>query len=487
MASKFYLRCWLSFAFCLVCVFIFAFALSQSSSLKKEKDFSKQALKLDSLLYLNQLNKQLEFLIDNMNQIKQEGVIPSQSPLFALFLIHQRKIETAYLESSSNSESKELAELSKVIETNQLYINSADKPKTQFKKVKDDSKNYTILIRAISTDKQEIAFFKNNSPIFKMPYLKNKDSYFVTADHKNNIIFYNAKIKKSSRVQLLDRFLKTSSSKYITIRNKKKSDTDLYYLQKWRKTNLYLISQLKNSNRISKSAFFERGGRSWILALTFFVLFCLSLYLFWMELSFLVSAYSFLQSAVISFSKIGSFPLSQSKNPLLYFYNNRHSLLNKKQLSEKLKSETEEKTFQSVVREELEKLKPRYPNMTVHKNFKSNVKVFGFERFLRTVIQELLLNGLESMGAMEKQKIDLTILEEESNLVFSVRDYGVGLLDIEKAFQMYYSEKSQLGVGLNLIQSIVKAHGGKIELLSCKDNGMKAVVHLPLDCFLKQS
>ncbi|MCZ0932868.1 MAG: ATP-binding protein, partial [Oligoflexia bacterium] len=427
MDSKLYLRFWLSFAFCLFCVFIFAFSLSQSRSLKKEKNFLKQNIKLDSLLYLNQLNKKLEFLIAGINQIKQEGIIPTQSHLSALLLIHQSKIEKIYLESTANSQTDELTKLTKIIETSQLHINPADKPKIQFKKIKEDNKNYFILIRAVSKDKQEIAFFKNNSSFFKIPALKNEGSHFVATDSKNNIIFYNVKIKRHRRDQLLERFLKTGASKYITIKNKKKSDTDLYYLHKWEKTNLYLISQLKNSALISKSAFFAKQKHSRILILTFIVLFCCGLYLFWLELSSLALAYTFLKSAIISFSKEGVFPLSQSKNPLLYFYNNRNILLNKKKLSDEGTDKSADKTFQTIIRAELEKLKSRYPNMTARENFNSNVKVFGFERFLRTVIHELLLNSLESMGAMEKQEIDLTVTEKENNLVFSIRDYGIGL------------------------------------------------------------
>ncbi|MCZ0932448.1 MAG: HAMP domain-containing sensor histidine kinase, partial [Oligoflexia bacterium] len=211
-----------------------------------------------------------------------------------------------------------------------------------------------------------------------------------------------------------------------------------------------------------------------------------SLFALWLNVSSLYSAYVFLKSSLVSFSKNGLFPLPQFKSPLLYFYNNRLAVLNKKKPSNKLENQPESKTFQGLIRDEISQLKKRFPNLAVTEDFQSNVKIFGSERFLQTVIHELLLNALESMGAKKKQEVALNLREEKNSLVFSVRDYGSGLKEAEKAFQMYYSTKSQLGVGLNLVQSIVKAKGGKIKLQPFEEGGAQAILSLPLKLFLKQ-
>ena len=57
--------------------------------------------------------------------------------------------------------------------------------------------------------------------------------------------------------------------------------------------------------------------------------------------------------------------------------------------------------------------------------------------------------------------------------------------DIQKAFSLYYSTKSQLGVGLNIVESLVTANNGNIELIPLKDRGIKARISLPVSCFLK--
>ncbi|MCY4321026.1 MAG: ATP-binding protein, partial [Bdellovibrionaceae bacterium] len=174
-----------------------------------------------------------------------------------------------------------------------------------------------------------------------------------------------------------------------------------------------------------------------------------------------------------------------SKNFLLYFYNNRISFLNKNE-ENKLEEKTENKSFQSLIKNEVEKLKSSYPNMEVTENFHTNVKIFSGDKRFRNVIHELLLNALEAMGTQEKQKIDITLTEKKNELIFCVRDYGVEDFDIKKAFQMYHSTKSQVGVGLNVVQSLVTANGGRLELKSIKgEKGTQATIYLPLKCFLK--
>ena len=470
-------------------------------------------IKINSLLLLSQFNEKLSFLKSHIEQTKQTGSILPKSPFSKLILLHQNQIEKIYdirsekpdelslQKEAINSDSSDRAsrkqskiqfqkrkelkgQLKEIIDS--LPLNQVSRDKIYFTKIKENNKSYLVGIHRFNKDWKSAVFFKNNSDFFKFDPSKDTDIYFTTVTANNYMAFHNKILKKKRRSQLLESLLKTSSdsSKYITIKNKKTSDIDFYYLSQWEKTNLYLISQFKNSVFIS-SVFSAKMKYTWVLVLTF-VLFCLSLFAFWLNLSSLISAYAFLKSAVISFSNNRLFPLSQSKNPLLYFYNNRSAILNKKEPLAEEQDKPEDTTFQGLIKSEINQLKSRYPNLVVTEDFHSNVKIFGIKKFLKTVIHELLLNALESMGAKEKQQILITLKEENNNMVFSIRDYGSGLPDTKKAFQMYYSTKSQLGVGLNLVQSIVSANGGKAELTSLKEGGAKATVSLPLKVFLTQ-
>ena len=487
MNSKLYLRFWLSFLFSLLCVLSFSINLYKFNSLKTKKEFLKQNVKSDSLFVLSELNKKLKFLINSIDEIKQKESMPSNHPFSKLITLQKNKIEKTYLNLSSEVKITE-NEIQKIVDAILASSTSSKKLKIQFKKIKHKGNSHIVLIHLSDKGVQDIAFFKNKKSFFKIPPLKRTNIHFTTVTSKNDFIFYETKLKKYRRAQVLESFVKnnkTSNSKYISIKAKKKSPAQIYYLHKWTNTNLYLISYLKNSTGISQFVFLPTVKYKWTLVLIF-ILFCISLFLFWFYLSSLISAYSFLKLALTSFSEGEKLPLSPpSKNFLLYFYNNRISFLNKKE-DKKLEEKTEDKSFQSLIRTEVKKLKSRYPNMEVTENFHTNVKIFNSDRRFKALIHELLLNALEAMGTLEKQKIVLTLKEEKDNLVFCVRDYGEEDFDIKKALQMYHSTKFQVGVGLNIVQSLVKANGGKLDLKYLKKElGTQATVYLPLKCFLK--
>jgi len=303
---------------------------------------------------------------------------------------------------------------------------------------------------------------------------------FAVFDKNHNRFFYNTSIKDSAK--LVDVFFKDPSPKYITRKSKK--NQVLYYLQEWKEANLLLIAKKE-----TPLSFFEilmgRGDQFfWLLWLVLLLLVAL-MCIFYFKLAGLFQAYNFLKSSFISYSKTGPFLKDSSKNPLLAFYRNRQEILKPASLEESNVQETACQ-LKDLIKKEIEKLKLKYPHLILNEDFQTDIKMFGFQNFFKTILKELLLNAVQSMGAMKEQKIDLLLKEEDQHLVLSIKDYGTGLKEPEKAFEIYYSTKSQLGAGLNLVQSLVVANQGGIELIPQEEGGLLALVRLPLSCFLKK-
>ena len=68
----------------------------------------------------------------------------------------------------------------------------------------------------------------------------------------------------------------------------------------------------------------------------------------------------------------------------------------------------------------------------------------------------------------------------------SVSDNGPGIPDSikEKIFQPFFTTKptgSGTGLGLSLSYDIVKAHGGKLRVISKEKNGSEFIIHLVID------
>ena len=353
--------------------------------------------------------------------------------------------------------------------------------KTSYKNQLESNKRHASFQLKAESQLKEEAQFKSQAQLKTHVSLPTHSTVlFASFDKNQDRFFYNTNIKDSSK--LINVFFKDSSSKYIT-RTLKKTQA-LYYLQKWQGTNLLLISKKEMSLGffdvlIEKDTYFLLLVSLACLLLIFF------LFVLYSKLSTVFKAFSFLKTAVIEYSKTGYFPEDSSKNSFLFFYRNRQEVLNEI-TKEDSKLKEKDMQLQELMKQEIAKLKNKYPHLIVNEDFQTDIKLFGFQNFFRTILNELLLNAVESMGAMKEQKVDISIKEEKQFLVLSLKDYGVGLKEVEKVFQIYYSTKSQLGVGLNLVQSIVIANQGQIKLIPQKEGGLLAVVHLPLSCFLKK-
>ena len=307
---------------------------------------------------------------------------------------------------------------------------------------------------------------------------KNQDRFFYNSHIQNSLRLIS--YKTTSKDKKLG-FFENSNPKYIT--RKSKNTQTFYYLQNWEGSNLLFISQKKVPVSFF-TAFIDKDRNFLFLVILFFLVFIFLFFVGYRKIMLFSQAYSFLKKSLINYSETGDFSEDKSNNSFLSFYRNRQEVLN--EVKEQHSQDKEEPLqLQEFIHKELKKIKTKYPQLVLNEDFQTDLKMFGFQSFFRTIFKELLFNAIESMGMVKIQKIDLCIKEENQQLVLSVRDYGVGMKDPEKAFQMYYSTKSQLGVGLNLVQSIVSANQGELELIK-KEEGTLALLRLPLNCFLKK-
>ena len=147
-------------------------------------------------------------------------------------------------------------------------------------------------------------------------------------------------------------------------------------------------------------------------------------------------------------------------------------------------------SFQDLLREEEKHLREKFPGFILKTRLETNINITYFYRPLKKILRELILNGIESMGGAAIQEITVSAREKGGKFILSVRDRGPGLNPREKvkAFNLYYSTKSHLGVGLNVVQSLVSFHGGELKISSLSEEdssqaGLKVQVSFPVGCF----
>ena len=87
---------------------------------------------------------------------------------------------------------------------------------------------------------------------------------------------------------------------------------------------------------------------------------------------------------------------------------------------------------------------------------------------VQQVILNLIINGIEAVGAVGDGKRDLfvsTAKQESDGVLVTVRDTGIGFdsAKVERIFDAFYTTKREgMGMGLAVSRSIVEAHGGRL-------------------------
>ena len=105
----------------------------------------------------------------------------------------------------------------------------------------------------------------------------------------------------------------------------------------------------------------------------------------------------------------------------------------------------------------------------------------------RVQLQELLLNlvvnGFDAMDAVldRPKRLLIRVYRDGADAnVLEIRDSGIGMTDPDRAFELFFTTKSNgMGMGLSICRSIVKAHRGALWVKPHEGPGTTVCVRLP--------
>jgi len=123
--------------------------------------------------------------------------------------------------------------------------------------------------------------------------------------------------------------------------------------------------------------------------------------------------------------------------------------------------------------------------MTVDLSLASDLPSVQADRILiEQVLLNLLDNACEAVAGNPPGKRRVLIITgvQADGVLFEVTDNGRGLSDSERIFEPFYSTKpGGLGMGLAIVRSIVRSHGGRVWAESAPGDGTTVYVSLPRD------
>ncbi len=142
-----------------------------------------------------------------------------------------------------------------------------------------------------------------------------------------------------------------------------------------------------------------------------------------------------------------------------------------------------------LFREIIEKLESKYPKVKF--SFfpsEQNIEINGDKSALTSVLINLLENAVKYSD--DDPEVDLKLEKGVDKVYFSVYDKGIGISDKEKkvVFNKFYRVGNEdtrktkgTGLGLYIVNQIVKAHKGTIEVVDNNPKGTVFKIKLPLN------
>ncbi len=143
-----------------------------------------------------------------------------------------------------------------------------------------------------------------------------------------------------------------------------------------------------------------------------------------------------------------------------------------------------------IIEESLENLKLNrelIDHIDIKKSFSNNAEVFANKEQVRQIINNLIMNALESMEnegvlSLETRRVQSDDGKTYAEIVIRDTGYGIHEDDLNKIFEPFFTKKEKgTGLGLAIVNHLVEGYKGKIEIESEVGKGTACRVTLPAD------
>jgi signal transduction histidine kinase/CheY-like chemotaxis protein len=105
-------------------------------------------------------------------------------------------------------------------------------------------------------------------------------------------------------------------------------------------------------------------------------------------------------------------------------------------------------------------------------------------RELRKAFLNLVLNGLEALGAGGRLTVTTACSAADRTVTVTIEDTGVGMNEdmLARIFDLFYTTKPEgTGLGMAIVRSVIDRHRGMLSIDSSPGRGTRVVVRLPLE------
>jgi signal transduction histidine kinase len=162
-------------------------------------------------------------------------------------------------------------------------------------------------------------------------------------------------------------------------------------------------------------------------------------------------------------------------------------IVNRLETGESLQVKLEEHDLLKTVKHVCDVYQLRFPDLPLNVDFPEGSLILSFDEIrISQVLDNLLSNAVKYSNDIH-DVIDVSVVEEKTQVLICIRDEGIGMTsdEIRYIYNKFFRAQTDksivggLGLGMAIVKNIVESHNGTIDIVSQRKVGTTVTVALP--------
>ena len=127
----------------------------------------------------------------------------------------------------------------------------------------------------------------------------------------------------------------------------------------------------------------------------------------------------------------------------------------------------------------IDEYKRNYPKISFNQSIQNDVNIIFDQSFIDIILNNLFKNSIEALEKSSNPIIEITLVKHDNHILLSFFDNGPGYDgNIDNLIKPYYSTKNSSGLGLPLINKIIRDNNGTMKIKTNNYSGFKVDIKL---------
>jgi len=135
--------------------------------------------------------------------------------------------------------------------------------------------------------------------------------------------------------------------------------------------------------------------------------------------------------------------------------------------------------FSEILLIYIDEYKRNYPNISFNQSIQNEVYINFDQSYIDIILNNLFKNSIEALGNSSNPIIEISLNNNKNHILFSFFDNGPGYDgNVENLIKPYFSTKNSSGLGLSLIDKIIRDNNGNLKIKTNNYSGFKVEIKL---------